>query len=92
MKFTITVMCKQVDMVTSADNKWNFNDPDLPRHVGQINGMDKFDAQFFGVTFQLACVLEPMGRKLLEHTYGAFLDAGETNFRSPAFKKKSSRM
>ncbi|CAH0625662.1 unnamed protein product [Chrysodeixis includens] len=66
----------KVDMVTSADPKWKFNDPDLPKHVGQIYNMNKFDAQFFGVSFQLSCVLEPMGRKLLEHTYGAFIDAG----------------
>nr|XP_049700707.1 fatty acid synthase [Helicoverpa armigera] len=65
-----------VDMVTSEDPKWNLNDPDVPKHFGKIKGTDKFDAQFFGVTFQLACALEPMGRKLLEHAYGAIFDSG----------------
>ncbi|PZC84556.1 hypothetical protein B5X24_HaOG204586 [Helicoverpa armigera] len=65
-----------VDMVTNEDPKWNVNDPDVPKHFGKIKGTDKFDAQFFGVTFQLACALEPMGRKLLEHAYGAIFDSG----------------
>ncbi|XP_075976879.1 fatty acid synthase-like [Anticarsia gemmatalis] len=66
----------KVDMVTTDEPKWKLNDPDVPKHMGKIKGTDKFDAQFFGVTFHLACVLEPMGRKLLEHTYGAILDSG----------------
>ncbi|CAB3255958.1 unnamed protein product [Arctia plantaginis] len=66
----------KVDMVTNEEPKWIRNDPDIPKHVGKIKGMDKFDSQFFGVTYHLACVLEPMGRKLLEHTYGAIFDSG----------------
>ncbi|KAJ8720391.1 hypothetical protein PYW07_012434 [Mythimna separata] len=66
----------KVDMVTSDDPKWIINDPDLPKHMGTIKGADRFDAQFFGVTFRLACVLEPMGRKLMEHAYGAIIDSG----------------
>ncbi|KAF9803767.1 hypothetical protein SFRURICE_012066, partial [Spodoptera frugiperda] len=64
-----------VDMVTE-EPKWNVNDPDIPKHVGKITGTDKFDAQFFGVSYHLACALEPMARKLLEHAYGAIFDSG----------------
>lgn len=63
-------------MVTSEEPKWIRNDPDIPKHIGKITGLNKFDSQFFGVTYHLACVLEPMGRKLLEHTYGAIFDSG----------------
>ena len=64
-------------MVTTDEPKWKLNDPDVPKHMGKIKGTDKFDAQFFGVTFQLACALEPMGRKLMEHAYGAIFDSGK---------------
>ncbi|KAH9645168.1 hypothetical protein HF086_005713 [Spodoptera exigua] len=65
----------KVDMVTE-EPKCNVNDPDVPKHVGKITGTDKFDAQFFGVSYHLACALEPMARKLLEHAYGAIFDSG----------------
>ncbi|XP_022827106.1 fatty acid synthase-like [Spodoptera litura] len=65
----------KVDMVTE-EPKWNVNNPDIPKHAGKITGTDKFDAQFFGVSYHLACALEPMARKLLEHAYGAIFDSG----------------
>ncbi|KAG6451289.1 fatty acid synthase [Manduca sexta] len=66
----------KVDMVTSDNPRWNLNDPSIPKHIGMVEGFDKFDAQFFKVTYPVGNVMEPMGRKLLEETYGAIFDSG----------------
>ena len=44
--------------------------------IGIINNMEKFDADFFGLSFEQAHVLVPEGRMLLEHSYEAIIDAG----------------
>jgi len=49
---------------------------DLPRRMGTINDLEKFDADFFNVSSKQAHTLEPMTRILLEHTYEAIIDAG----------------
>jgi len=50
--------------------------PDLPMRIGIINNIEKFDADFFGLSFEQAHVLVPEGRMLLEHSYEAIIDAG----------------
>lgn len=50
--------------------------PDLPRRMGIINNVEKFDADFFNVPFKQAHMFDPMTRMLLEHTYEAIVDAG----------------
>lgn len=59
------------------DPRWTTNDPEIPKYTGKLNGIEKFDAQFFKVGYQQAIVLEPMSRKLLEHAYGAIFDSGK---------------
>ncbi|XP_052748607.1 fatty acid synthase-like [Galleria mellonella] len=66
----------KVDMVTADNPRWIFNHPEVPKHLGKVNGMSKFDAQFFRVHFKQACTMEPMSRKLLEHAYSAIYDSG----------------
>ncbi|CAH0677167.1 unnamed protein product [Chilo suppressalis] len=66
----------KVDMVSSEDPRWIFNHPEVPTHLGKVNGMKKFDAQFFRVHYKQACTMEPMSRKLLEHAYSAIYDSG----------------
>lgn len=44
--------------------------------MGIINNLEKFDADFFGLSFKQAHVLMPEGRMLLEHSYEAIIDAG----------------
>ncbi|XP_059062960.1 fatty acid synthase-like [Achroia grisella] len=66
----------KVDMVTTENPRWIFNHPEVPKHLGKVNGMGKFDAQFFRVHFKQACTMEPMSRKLLEHAYSAIYDSG----------------
>ncbi|XP_037873188.1 fatty acid synthase [Bombyx mori] len=75
----------KVDMI-SDNPRWALKSADIPKHLGKINGVEKFDAQFFKIGYQLACVLEPLSKKLLEHTYGAIFDSG-TNLTSIKGKK-----
>lgn len=65
-------------MVSSEDSRWIFNHPEVPKHLGKVNGMGKFDAQFFRVHFKQALTMEPMSRKLLEHAYSAIYDSGKS--------------
>ncbi|XP_028162532.1 fatty acid synthase-like [Ostrinia furnacalis] len=65
-----------VDMVTENNPRWTFNHPEVSSTIGMVNGMTKFDAQFFRVHFRQACTMEPMSRKLLEHAYSAIFDSG----------------
>ncbi|XP_067207658.1 fatty acid synthase-like isoform X2 [Linepithema humile] len=44
--------------------------------MGIINNLEKFDADFFDISFKQANILDPMIRMLLEHTYEAIIDAG----------------
>lgn len=49
---------------------------DLPTRLGTINNLEKFDADFFDISFKQANLMDPMIRMLLEHTYEAIIDAG----------------
>ncbi|KYM97697.1 Fatty acid synthase [Cyphomyrmex costatus] len=49
---------------------------DIPRRMGTINKVEKFDADFFGLSFEQAHLLTPEVRLILESTYEAIIDAG----------------
>ncbi|KYN49985.1 Fatty acid synthase [Cyphomyrmex costatus] len=49
---------------------------DIPRRMGIINKVEKFDADFFGLSFEQTHLLPPEMRLLLESTYEAIIDAG----------------
>jgi len=49
---------------------------DLPNRMGTINNVEKFDADFFGLSFEQANALSPDARLLLEHSFEAIIDAG----------------
>lgn len=51
--------------------------PNLPKHLGKINNMHKFDAQFFRVTHWQADSLDPLCRKVMECAYSAIYDSGK---------------
>ncbi|KOB76786.1 Uncharacterized protein OBRU01_05235 [Operophtera brumata] len=71
-----TVLYGGEDMVTSGDSRWVFNHPEVPKELGKVTGVTKFDAQFFRVHHKQAATMEPMSRLLLEHAYSAIYDAG----------------
>ncbi|KAI5632866.1 acyl transferase domain-containing protein [Phthorimaea operculella] len=64
----------KVEMITKNDPI--FEHADLPSYSGKISDIEKFDAQFFRVTAGQADSMDPVGRKLMEHAYGAMYDAG----------------
>lgn len=64
--------------MTSDKARWKYNHPELTEHCGNVPGLDKFDAQFFMVHYRLSNSMDAMSRKLLEHSYQAVFDAGES--------------
>ena len=66
----------KVDMVDDKETRWHHTNPEIPRRLGKINGLEKFDASFFGIHNKQAHALDPQSRLLLEHAYEAVIDAG----------------
>lgn len=65
----------KIDMCT--ENELRFRHiSGLPKRTGVINGLEKFDAEFFDINSKLAHGMDPQLRCALEHTYEAILDAG----------------
>ncbi|KOB68998.1 Uncharacterized protein OBRU01_17435, partial [Operophtera brumata] len=64
-----------VDMVKEI-NYIGIKHPELPPYFGQIDGLEKFDAQFFRVTKGQATSFDPLARKIMEESYSAIFDAG----------------
>lgn len=66
----------KIDMLTDQNARWPHYHPEIPKRMGNILDIDKFDAQFFGVHSKQADSLDPQGRLLLEKAYEAIIDAG----------------
>lgn len=66
----------KVDMVDDEEKRWRHTNPEIPRRIGKINNLGKFDSSFFGVQFKAANAMDPQCRILQEHAYEAILDAG----------------
>ncbi|CAG9791620.1 unnamed protein product [Diatraea saccharalis] len=63
--------------LVNASPRWkDYKYPELPDKYGRITGLDRFDAQFFTVFYNLAQSLDPIAKKIIEHTYQAIYDAG----------------
>ncbi|XP_049878858.1 fatty acid synthase-like [Pectinophora gossypiella] len=56
--------------------RWKFKKPEVTNHHGIIPELDRFDAQFFMIFHKLSISMDPLTRKLLEHSYQAVFDAG----------------
>ncbi|KAJ8668373.1 hypothetical protein QAD02_010036 [Eretmocerus hayati] len=69
-------LLNRVDMITNDDRRWKLEHPLIPKYVGKISHLEKFDARFFGAPDKPTNLTDPMGRMLLEHAYEAILDAG----------------
>lgn len=63
-------------MVDEEEARWRHFNVEIPRRMGKINNLDKFDATFFGVHFKQAHTMDPQCRLLIETAYEAVLDAG----------------
>ncbi|KAL2715897.1 fatty acid synthase-like [Vespula squamosa] len=64
------------DCITDENCRWELDHPEIPKQIGKINNIEKFDALFFGIHFKQAHIMDPMSRMMLEHTYEAIVDAG----------------
>ena len=56
---------------------WN-----LPTRNGKMPHMNRFDREFFGISESDVTFMDPQERLLLESTYEAIVDAGETKSSS----------
>ncbi|XP_037041706.1 fatty acid synthase-like isoform X2 [Bradysia coprophila] len=66
----------KIDMVDDSSTRWPHYSPEIPKRMGNIGALDKFDAQFFGVHYKQAHSMDPQGRILIEKAYEAIMDAG----------------
>ncbi|XP_035227546.1 LOW QUALITY PROTEIN: fatty acid synthase-like [Stegodyphus dumicola] len=66
----------KVDLVTEDNRRWEPGLYGLPRRMGMLKDISKFDNQFFGVHHKQAHMLDPQARILLELTYETIVDAG----------------
>ncbi|XP_018376803.1 PREDICTED: fatty acid synthase-like, partial [Trachymyrmex cornetzi] len=68
----------KIDLVRADHDRWGkaLEHPEFSRRMGTVNKAEKFDADFFGLTFEQAHTLSGEARLLLEHSYEAIIDAG----------------
>ncbi|ETN68037.1 hypothetical protein AND_000128 [Anopheles darlingi] len=66
----------EVDLVDEKEDRWRHIIADIPKRLGKLNNLDKFDAEYFGYSFKDSHVMDPQHRLLLEHCLEVVLDAG----------------
>jgi fatty acid synthase, animal type len=66
----------KIDMVDDDERRWRHTNAEIPKRMGKVSNLEKFDATFFGVHFKQAHTMDPQCRMLLEHAYEAVVDAG----------------
>ncbi|CAL1299396.1 unnamed protein product [Larinioides sclopetarius] len=66
----------KVDLLTENNRRWEPGLYGLPRKMGTLKDISKFDNQFFGVHHKQAHMLDPQARILLELTHESIVDAG----------------
>lgn len=63
-------------MVDDEEIRWRHFNVEIPKRMGKVHDLEKFDATFFGVHFKQAHTMDPQCRLLIEAAYEAVLDAG----------------
>jgi acyl transferase domain-containing protein len=66
----------KVDLVDDEETRWPHFNPEIPRRMGKISGLEKFDGSFFSYLDKHSNAMDPQARILLELSYEAILDAG----------------
>jgi fatty acid synthase, animal type len=49
----------KVDMVDDDEKRWRHTNPEIPKRMGKLHNLEKFDATFFGVHFKQAHTMDP---------------------------------
>ena len=63
----------KVDMVEDKETRWKHTNPEIPKRMGKVFDLDKFDANFFGVSHKQASAMDPQGS---EWTFLAYPNFG----------------
>lgn len=66
----------KIDMVNDDEDRFKHFHPEVPRRMGTIGNLEKFDASFFSMLDKHVNQMDPQCRILIEHAYEAILDAG----------------
>jgi len=66
----------KIDMLEGKIGRFKHLNDDVPKRVGLVYDLDKFDANFFSINRRSAQFMDPQQRILQEHAYEAILDAG----------------
>lgn len=69
-------------MVDDDEIRWKHFNLEIPRRMGKIEDLQKFDATFFGVHFKQAHTMDPQCRLLIETAYEAVLGLIIFSFKS----------
>ncbi|CAG2177339.1 unnamed protein product [Oppiella nova] len=64
-----------VDLITESDSRWPKDFCDISSRMARIESYDRFDANFFGLTTEVAEDLDPQSRMLLEVAFEAIMDS-----------------
>ncbi|MCG7490300.1 amino acid adenylation domain-containing protein [Vibrio sp. Of14-4] len=64
------------ELLANGVSKNQLLDPDYVRANGHLNGIEMFDADFFGMSAREAEITDPQRRLLMESAWAAFEDAG----------------
>lgn len=63
-------------MVDDLEVRWRHFNPEIPKRMGKISDLDKFDPSVFDISYKQAHAMDPQMRTLVEHSFEAILDAG----------------
>ncbi|XP_030762884.1 fatty acid synthase-like [Sitophilus oryzae] len=64
------------DLITEDNRRFEPGTYNTPKRTGKINGVENFDASFFGIPPRLANFIEPRHRIVFETVFEAMVDAG----------------
>lgn len=66
----------KVDMSNDEETRWKHCFQEVPRRMGKLRNLEKFDASFFKTLDKHANRIDPQSRICLEVAYEAIIDAG----------------
>lgn len=63
-------------MVDDKETRWRHVDVAVPKRMGKIGCLEKFDSTFFGIHPKQSKTMDPQSRILIETAFEAIMDAG----------------